>query len=368
MSEQPEQKVHRVIEESAGGDEGELRPTRRQFTAGALGAAAVAAIVPGVAEAADKPLAAKPPTGFVPYSAPGKVIEVKKAGSLQENKLYPKEDDAKAMLTRALVEFTGAADLNAAIAKFIHKDDIVCVKVNGIARQNMATAKELVMPVLEAMIANGVPAQNITVLEQYGGFFTATRLNQQNLPAGVKMSVHQNKDSSMQERLIPGTGTRTKFATALTNSTAVINFSLVKDHSIQGYTGVMKNMTHGCSMNPHDFHARDGRPQIAQMYAQDVIKSRVRLNITDAFKVMADGGPLWKQPQFVKPYEAVLVSTDPVAMDTVGWGILEEHRKQLGIKTLAEAGREPTYIKAAEGLGLGIHDRSKIQHKVVTLA
>lgn len=353
-----EKKVYEAIEESSG-------PTRRQFTAGAI---AAATLVPTVASAADKPFAAKPPAGFVPMSAPGKVVEVKKSGSLQENKLYPKEDDAKEMLTRALTEFTGAADLNAAIAKFIHKEDIVCVKVNGIARQNMATAKELVMPVLLAMIANGVKPENITVLEQYGGFFTATRLNQQNLPPGVKMSVHQNKDSTTPDRLIPGTGTRTKFATALTNATAVINFSLIKDHSIQGYTGVMKNMTHGCSMNPHDFHARDGRPQIAQLYAQDVIKSRVRLNITDAFKVMADGGPLWKQPQFVKPYEAVLVSTDPVAMDTVGWDILEQHRKQLGIKTLAEAGREPTYIKAAEGLGLGVHDRARITHKVVNIA
>ena len=358
-----EREVHEAIEKAAT-----LQPSRRQFTAGALGAAALTALAPSVAEAGEKTLAAVPPAGFVPFSAPGRVIEVKKAGSLQENKLYPKADDAKEMLTRVLTELTGAADLQSAVSKFVHKDDIVCVKVNGIARQNMATAKELVLPFLEAMIANGVKPENITVLEQYIGFFTATRLNQQNLPPGVKMSIHQNKDAVMADRLIPGTGTRTKFVKAVTDSTAVINFALVKDHSIQGYTGALKNMTHGCSINPHDFHARDGRPQIAQMYAQDVIKSRVRLCISDAFKVMADGGPLWKQPQWVKPYEAVLASTDPVALDTIGWEILEAHRKGFNIKSLAEAGREPVYIKAAEGLGLGIHDRSKIQLKNIVIA
>lgn len=375
-----EREVHEAIE-SASSHPADPHPSRRQFAKGLAGAAALTALVPSSAFAGDpsaatppsgpaskKSLAATPPAGFVPFSAPGKVVEVKKAGSLQDNKLYPKEADAKEMLTRVLTELTGTKDLQSAVMKFVHKDDIVCVKVNGIARQNMATAKELVMPFLEAMIAGGVKAENITVLEQYIGFFTATRLNQQNLPPGVKMSIHQNKDATMPDRMIPGTGTRTKFVRAFTEATAVINFALVKDHSIQGYTGALKNMTHGCSINPHDFHARDGRPQIAQMYAQDVIKSRVRLCISDAFKVMADGGPLWKQPQFVKPYEAVLASTDPVALDTIGWGIVEEHRKQFGIKTLAEAGREPVYIKAAEGLGLGIHERTKIQLKNVVIA
>ncbi len=368
-----ERDVHKAIETAAATEtdpsaSASFRSTRRQFTAGVAGAAALSALVPGVAQAADKGLAAVPPAGFTPFSAPGRVVEVKKAGCLQDNKIYPKEADAKEMLTRVLTELTGEKDLNAAVARFVHKDDIVCVKVNGIARQNMATAKELVMPFLLAMIDNGVKPENITVLEQYIGFFTATRLNQQNLPAGVKMAIHQNKDATMPDRMIPGTGTRTKFVRAVTDATAVINFALVKDHSIQGYTGALKNMTHGCSINPHDFHARDGRPQIAQMYAQDVVKSRVRLCISDAFKVMADGGPLWKQPQFVKAYEAVLASTDPVALDTIGWEIVEEHRKGFGIKTLAEAGREPVYIKAAEGLGLGIHERSKIQLKNIVIA
>ena len=113
-------------------------------------------------------------------------------------------------------------------------------------------------------------------------------------------------------------------------------------------------MTHGCSINPHDFHVHHASPQIAQMYAQDVIKSRVRLNIADGFKVMADGGPLWKRPEMVKPHEAVYASTDPVAMDTIGWEVVEKLRAELKLKTLTEAGREPAYIKAAADLGLGV--------------
>lgn len=352
--------------------EQELTPGigRRAFLGTAAAAAATASLVSKEAfagPAAPKNLAASPPAGFTPFAAPGKVVKVTKKDCLQANQLYPKPEAAKEMLTKALTELTGKPDLVTAVQQFVHKDDIVCVKVNGIAKQNMGTNKELVLPFLEALIAAGVPAGNITVLEQYGDFLAGTRINPGNVPAGIKVVTHGNGNATMDYRLIPGTGTSTKFTKYLTEATAAFNFALIKDHSICGYTGQLKNMTHGCSINPHDFHVHHASPQIAQMYAQDVIKSRVRLNISDAYKVMADGGPLWKRPEMVKVHEAVYVSTDPVAMDTIGWEVVEKLRAELKLKTLTEAGREPAYIKAAADLGLGIADRAKITLKEVAI-
>ena len=312
--------------------------------------------------------AATPPAGFVPFSAPGRVVKVSKAGSLQENKLYPKPDDAKAMLTRVLMELTGKSSLLEAVKLFVHPSDKLVVKVNGIAQKNISTNKELVLPLIEAAIEAGVPAGNITVFEQYHGFLSATRITAQNVPKGVNVAVHSNKDATMPDRKIPGTnGVSTKFARTLVESTAVFNIALVKDHSICGYTGALKNMTHGTTMNPHDFHSNHASPQIALLYAQDVIKSRVRLNIADAFKVMYHGGPLDKKPECRVPYEAVFASTDPVAIDALGWEIVEEFRKKNGLKTLTAEGRAPAYIKAAAELGLGVHEREKIELREVTL-
>ena len=355
--------------------EQELRPAaegglnRRAFLGAAAAAAAAASLVSTTANAGPpaKSLAASPPAGFSPFSAPGRVVKVTKKDCLQANQLYPKPEAAKEMLTKVLTELTGKPDLVTSIQQFVHKDDIVVVKVNGIAKQNMGTNKELVLPFLEGLLAAGVPAANITVLEQYGDFLAGTRINAANVPAGIKVVTHGNGNATMDYRMIPGTGTQTKFTRYLTEATAAINFALIKDHSICGYTGQLKNMTHGCSINPHDFHVHHASPQIAQMYAQDVIKSRVRLNIADGFKVMADGGPLWKRPEMVKIHEAVYASTDPVAMDTLGWEVVEKLRAELNLKTLTEAGREPAYIKAAADLGLGVGDRSKITLKEVAI-
>jgi uncharacterized protein (DUF362 family) len=342
--------------------------TRRVFLGSAAGAAAAAAFLRSPSAFAKGPeLAARPPSGFVPLSAPGRVVKVKKSGCLEANGIYPKPDDAKEMLRRAMEELTGKADLVEAAKLFVSPEDKVCVKVNGIALQNMATNKELVLPFVDAMIASGVPAANITLLEQYPGFMNGTRINARNVPAGVGVVWHTNKDATMDWRDIPGTQRHTKFVRPLTEATALVNFALIKDHSICGYTGALKNMTHGCSVNPQDFHDHHASPQIAILSAQDILRTRLRLCIIDGFKLMAHGGPLYKHPEYVVPHESVYVSTDPVALDAVGWDLVEKARAKFGLKSLTDEGRPPAYIRAAADLGVGIADPAKMTLREVTI-
>jgi hypothetical protein len=63
----------------------------------------------------------------------------------------------------------------------------------------------------------------------------------------------------------------------------------------------------------------------------------------------------------------VMASTDPVALDTVGWEIVEQLRATKGLRTLTAEGRPPAYIQAAGTLGLGVADRSRILVKDVTI-
>jgi hypothetical protein len=83
--------------------------------------------------------------------------------------------------------------------------------------------------------------------------------------------------------------------------------------------------------------------------------------------LMAQGGPLYKQPRYVIPHEAVYVATDPVALDAIGWEEVEKARATFGLKTLADEGREPAYIHAAADLGVGVADRKQIALREVTL-
>jgi uncharacterized protein (DUF362 family) len=278
------------------------------------------------------------------------------------------------MLQRVMAELTGLSDLGAAFARFVHKDDKVAIKPNGIAGKNgatMASNKELVVEIVKGVMAAGVPASNIVVYEQYPSFLAGTRIaNRSNVmdpafPAGITATVHENKDATMPEIQVNGIGT--KFVRPFTEATAVINVGLIKDHSICGYTGCMKNITHGSTINPHAFHEHNASPQIASLYAQDVVKSRVRLHIVDGFKLIYDEGPLDTNKKRRVPHEAVYATTDPVAMDVIGWAVVEEHRKDNGLPTLKDAGREPTYIHTAGDLGLGVADKNRISLRSVTI-
>jgi len=354
----------------------EHAPTRRAFLGG-LAASAAGAVLLGEGRALATPppgLAARPPAGFVPLSIPGKIVKVSKSNTLQANGIWPEANAAKLMLERAMAELTGKSDMGEAFARFVHKDDKVAIKPNGIAGQKgatMATNRELVAEIVRGVIAAGVPAENIVIYEQYPSFLAGTRCADRNrtvdpsIPAGVTAAVHENKDAVMSS--IQVCGIPTKFVRSFTEATAVINVSLIKDHGICGYTGCLKNITHGSTINPHSFHEHGASPQIAELYAQDVVKSRVRLHITDGFKLIYDEGPLDKNKKRRVPHEAVYATTDPVAMDVIGWGVVEEWRKNNNLPTLKEANREPTYLRIAGELGLGVYDKNKIAMREVRL-
>lgn len=355
--------------------------TRRTFmrASGALaGACATARLLSSSDALAVAPAdvgAAQPPAGFKPWSAPGKIVKVTKGndiGSLmQPNQLWPKPEVARQMLEAALTRFTGAPTLEEALGKFIHKDDVVAVKVNGIAGQvgaTMAVNFELIQPLVEGLVKLGVPPDKITVYEQFGSYMAGTRVGRKGnvLPAGVKIGIHGNNDATMKSIAV-FENVKTKYVRFLTDATAVIDMTQMKDHSICGYTGCLKNMTHGSIINPQNHHAHHASPQIAVLYAHDILRSRVRLHVTDAFKIIYDGGPLDKNPKARILHGAVYVATDPVAMDTIGSTVIEQARKDKGLKTLAQAGREPAYIAKAAELGLGIHDKNKIKLQEVSL-
>jgi len=353
-------------------DSSRLMLTRRDFVSGvaALSGASALAGWAKVADAAQQnsALIAKPPAGFSPLSLPGRVVKVSGKGDfvglMHRNQIWPKPDVAKRLLEKAMMELTGASNLVESMKRFVHAADTVAIKPNGIAGGSMATSYEFIMPVVEACIAAGVPAEKITVFEQYSSYLLSTRSGAPKfeLPKGVKVAFHNNKDHGMEGVRIYE-GITTKFCRQLMEASCVINMGLVKDHSICGYTGAMKNITHGTIHNPEAHHAHYANPQIAMLYAHPVVTSRVRLHITDGMRLMYDKGPLLKDPNTVIAHGSVYVSTDPVALDTMGALAVDNARKQHGGRTLEQSGRAPKYIQTASELGLGIADINQIRQK-----
>ena len=56
----------------------------------------------------------------------------------------------------------------------------------------------------------------------------------------------------------------------------------------------------------------------------------------------------------------IIVGRDPVALDRICHGIIEEKREEMKLPSLKRANREPKYISTAATLALGIGEPSKI--------
>ncbi len=340
---------------------------RRDFLGGVLAGAAVLG-VGREAEAqthggAPDNFVATPPAGFTPMQIPGRVVRVHKPGSLRPGGLFPLPDAARAMVNRAVMELSGRPDVATAWRAFVHPQDRVAIKVNGLGLRNMASNKETVEAIVEGIVAAGVPPAQITIYDQWDGFMGATRVSARSLPPGVRIMCHNAVHLSAETRVASG---RTWFALPLLEATAVIGVPLIKDHSLSGYTGAMKNLTHGSIKNPEAFHQHLCAPQIAELFHHDAIRTRARLHVMDAFKALYNGGPR-DNPEYRVPYESVMVSTDPVAIDRVASDIVDQLRVAHHMTTLAQRGKPPRYIDAAATMGLGVSDRTRIDTRVIEL-
>jgi len=318
---------------------------------------------------------ARPPEGFVPWVAPGLVVKVAAKGDfasmMQPNQLWPKADVAARMLERALTDLTGAPTFENALARLVHPKDEVAIKVNGIAGQvgaTMAVNFEVIERLVRGVLAVGVPATKITVYEQYPTYLMGCRVNvrQFKLPSEVRTGTHNNRDHAMPKVAIYKQ-VETRYCRIFTEASCVINLTMMKDHSLCGFTGALKNITHGNIDNPHHHHDHQASPQIAVLYNHPIVQSRVRLHITDAFKITYDKGPLDKDPRTRVPHGAIYASTDPVALDTIGHQVINQERIARGGMTLEKAGRSPHYIRHAAEMGIGVADLNLLRLRSVTI-
>ena len=185
----------------------------------------------------------------------------------------------------------------------------------------------------------------------------------------------------------------------------VISIPVLKDHRSAGVTLALKNMSHGMVNNvarSHIFWGANpsGRGRTLN-HCQTFIPAAVSLpqtrdkcvlQILDGLLGTYEGGPgSWNRTFATWEYKSLLFATDPVALDSVGWNILDHKRSQHGWPSVANMGtnaqpgatpqnpngarshsevfhiRQPQHVPLASLLGLGVFEQKDIKHQVYTI-
>jgi len=291
----------------------------------------------------------------------------------------------KRLVARCIAELTGKDSPRDAWREFVSPDDIVGIKVNCLARTNFSTQVCVVDAIVEGLTSAGVKPNNIIVWDRWnwemerGGYkinasdegvrcygtdkgsFELAKLR------GVARSdrdkvVRELTGQFYAEKPTDIAGVPVYFSKILLEEiTALINVPLVKDHTIAGVTCSMKNH-YGSIINPSDLHLANCDPYLPHLNLASPIRDKTRLIVTDVLRAVYNGGPNDSRDKW--RHNAVMVSTDTVAMDTVALAMIEEKRKEDGFAPIGEGAR---YVTTAATLGLGTNDLARIDLREIDI-
>ncbi len=382
---------------------------RRAFVRATLAGAASGLLLPAgcslLKPAGDAPSTGSSQTGLgIPGPFPGRVVEVRHPGSIQNRKIS--RDAVRDMVARGMKDLAGASDATEAWRRFFEPGDVVGIKVNPVGHPHAVSSHELVHEVVAGLKEAGVAPDDIVVFDRYRAqFLKAGYLK--NLPEGVRWDASSedydnaqidiegyDPDVYREMELVahghhdPGDPRTRRSHLSLIVSRKVqkiVNLPVLKDHASAGVTLALKNMSHGFVNNvarSHGNYATNAcNTFIPAIVSLPRIREKVVLHILDGLRGMFDGGPsgfmgcTWDQ-------HTLYFSTDPVAMDRIGWDVVDAKRLEKGLPVVAESRwhppqsdderrrnsfRQSEHIELSAALGLGVFERDKIDLRKVEL-
>ncbi len=140
----------------------------------------------------------------------------------------------------------------------------------------------------------------------------------------------------------------------------LINVRPLRTHYLAGMSGCMKNYVTFADNIPQ-YHPNNCI-NLAALFNLPQVKGKTRLHILCALTPQYHGrGPHHFNRRYVWDYKGLVVGTDPVAVDTVGYKILIGKRKQV-FKQSYRLTPNPRYLQIAQSkYKLGIHDWNQIE-------
>jgi hypothetical protein len=267
------------------------------------------------------------------------------------------------MLDASISELTGLGDAAEAWAALFDPGERIAIKVNTIGGSEVWTHAPLALAVAEALQDVGVPAEQIVIFDRYTDelIYAGYTINRDG--SGVRC-YGTDRDYAGWDRRSP-TGWRiaglwVRLSRILLECDALINIPVLKAHSRSGVTFAMKNH-YGTFNRPEDFHSAELVWRgIAGLNALPAIRDRTRLVIGDALWVSLrtrTSVPWWTLDAVG---DAILMSYDPVAHDTVGLGILNELIEANDGSFTWASRLADLWLQGATELGLGTNDPDSI--------
>ncbi|MGB7294146.1 MAG: DUF362 domain-containing protein [Candidatus Aminicenantales bacterium] len=267
-----------------------------------------------------------------------------------------------AMLELGIRHLTGTDRALDGLAGLFSRKDRVGIKISTIGGRMISTRPELSLALARLLSGSIVSERNILIWDRTNRELREAGYRLSDSSNGLKVFATDTAGAGYETEPVSHLNIGSLFSTIQTNFvTASISLAILKDHGLAGITAGMKNYF-GAIHNPNKYHDDHCDPYIAELFDAPLVKQKHRLSILDALLVQFHRGPSYHS-RWAEPCGRLIFSLDPVAADAVGWRLVEKLRSNRGLPSLREEGRQPTYLKAAEAIGLG---RSGVENIQIT--
>lgn len=329
----------------------------------------------------------------MPGKYPGKVVQVNHENCITDNKII--FQSAYDMIEKGMLALTEEKNIKDAWLKFISPGDRIGLKVNPVAGPQLSTSVEVTKAIINQLELAGVSRSNIIIWDRREEQLFEAGFNNENFPGIKIIGTERPENGSMYDengklhslKMIDTTwyywadceekydsatipymvnegkfSYFTKIVTQMVDK--IINVPILKNAG-SSVTLCLKNLAFGSVTNTARLHKQLWAETCAEVNAFPPLRDKVILNIVDGIKGCFNGGPA-ANPQFFCEYKTVLIGTDPVAVDRIGYDIVINERIKHSIQKEDNA-RGRIFMDLAQNLGLGISDIDKISLKKVDM-
>ncbi|MBA4313057.1 MAG: hypothetical protein C0417_10555 [Chlorobiaceae bacterium] len=300
------------------------------------------------------------------------------------------------MVKSGMLNLTGSKDISEAWRMFVTTKDIIGLKVNPVAGVTLSTSIEIVQAIIQQLEAAGIPRKNLVIWDRREFEMQEVGFTEKVFP-GIKIIGTERKDdkgsfvdsegklygeqmidknwsywADVEEKYDAETipymineGKHSYFSKIVTQQVdKIINIPILKNAG-SSITLCLKNLAYGSVSNTGRLHKQLWAETSAEVCAFPPLRDKVVLNIVDGIKGCYNGGP-GATPEFFTEYKTVLVGTDPVAVDRIGYEIILNKRMAEKIQK-EESPKGRIFLQLAEDLKLGVADINKIDLKKIEL-
>ncbi len=384
------------------------RLNRRNFL-GILGAGSIGFAIPSKLQANDQginPGDEKPATNIkeaskyprVKHSMPGmfpaKVVKLTHQNSILEN--LPSEEAAYEMIGAGIRSLTQQDSVMKGILMFVGLKDIIGLKVNPVAGKSLSTSHAVVKALIRHLEESGIPRKNILIWDRrefqlYECGFTPDQYPEIKITGterqdsegsyyskegklyGEEMidknwfywaDVEGEYDDYTMPYMING-GKYSYYSKICTEQVdKIINIPILKNAG-SSVTLALKNLAYGAISNTGRLHKDLWAETCAEVCSFPPIRDKVVLNIIDGLRGCFNGGPA-ANPQFFADYKMIIMGTDAVAVDRIGYDVVIKKRISEGLQE-EDLPKGRLFMELANKLGLGESDIDKIDLNEIKL-